>query len=51
VSFICVNGVIMGKGGTILCTEHGKDKLSELGVNHEVVNLEESMLYKGRDIN
>ena len=49
--FICVNGVIMGKGGTILCTEHGKDKLSELGINHEVVNLEKSMLYKGRDIN
>jgi dihydroorotase-like cyclic amidohydrolase len=45
----CVNGVITGKRGTVLCTEHGKKKCQEMGIDYEVVDLDQSMLYKGRN--
>jgi len=45
---ICLNGVITGNGGTLLCTERGERKCRELGVNYRVVDIGRSMLYKGR---
>jgi formylmethanofuran dehydrogenase subunit A len=46
--FTSVNGVITGKGGTILCTDRGAETCQKLGINHRVVDLEKSMLYRGR---
>jgi len=47
--FICVNGVVTGKGGTILCTKRGEGKCKELGISHQAVDLGQSMLYRGRN--
>lgn len=45
---ISVNGIITGKGGTILCTEHGEKACRESGKRYRVIDLAQSMLYKGR---
>jgi len=41
-------GVITGKGGTILCTQKGADSCKKSGIKYKVIDLKESMLYKGR---
>ncbi len=46
--FICINGVVTGKHGTILCSPRGEKKCRERGITYQTVDLSESMLYRGR---
>lgn len=44
---IMVEGVLIGQGGTLLVTPDGERYAEDMGVEHEVVNLEESVFYRG----
>jgi hypothetical protein len=39
------NGVVFGRGGTLLTTDHGAKALSAKGVKHRIVDLSKSLLY------
>ena len=41
-----LNGRAIGKGGTWLVLDEGKEAAAATGLPYEVVNLENSMLYK-----
>ncbi|HHV78558.1 MAG TPA: amidohydrolase family protein [Firmicutes bacterium] len=43
---VCSNGVVTGRGGTILCTERGVTACKERGIPYQVVDLGQSMLYR-----
>jgi hypothetical protein len=44
---IMLNGRAIGRGGTWLVLENGKDAATASGLPYEVINLENSRLYEG----
>lgn len=46
---IMVNGIVIGRGGTFLTTEHGRAAVEQAGFAADVIRLEETALYRGRD--
>ena len=43
---IMIDGVVMGRGGTVVTTERGEKRVKVSGLPYQVIDLEESGLYK-----